>query len=820
MFNIFCSAQDKVLPYIHTVSHPLKVWLGYYPADSFVGIVNCDSLPVHAPYITYFERSSTKGYRRIYLIATENKPVQLIINRKSETAIPPTVKAPSLQIHGNILYDLNYRSYIDTPYNERNIYQHTIQTYLDITLKGQYPFRVYFTNRFSNSSFFKNFNDINFLYNSNDFSNKVKKQLNQIVQQRINEMDSAMLLKKILDSKTKEYTGLQSWIRNPAVLQKLVEEKENQWLSTKRTLSTGNNGLRNSLADSVLQTAVKQGLIKSRSNVYENIPGTGKNDSLARKYLFPSKDSLTTHPILKSLRAPDSLKVDSTNALQLQYAAKKKKLDSLAAEIGRLGQLYERLKVLQHINANKEKKEIEDISSLEALENKMKELHIADSTLPHGYKTLFALKSFGIGRTIADYSELSAKNISVTGIQAEYNPHYYYAVAAGYVDYRFRDYIVQSAQQQQKQYMALFRIGKGTKEGNHIFLTYYTGERQLYNSSTSAFQGTTIPNYSLTGFTLEGRYKINRSSYIVAEIAKSSLPYYSLDSSKKINLLASIFRANDRTNEAYAVQFVSLLSTTQTKINGTFRVIGSNFQSFSVFTSGASQIAWSAKLEQQFFKKRLNITGSVRMNDFTNPLITAAYKSNTVFKSLQATLRMKKWPVVSIGYFPSSQLTKLSSNQITENLFYTFVANASHMYHYRQTMMNTSLVFTRFYNRATDSNFVYFNTSNFLVSQSFFIGRLNEQLNLSIAVNTDYRLYVIEDNVQYRLNQWLSLGGGMKYNRQTQFNSVHWGWMGNAMLKLKGIGDFQLMMDDGFIPGANKTLTENKVGRLTYFRIF
>ncbi|MDB5245614.1 MAG: hypothetical protein JWQ40_8 [Segetibacter sp.] len=67
-----------------------------------------------------------------------------------------------------------------------------------------------------------------------------------------------------------------------------------------------------------------------------------------------------------------------------------------------------------------------------------------DSVLPRGYKNLLGLRSFTIGRSVVDYSELSVKNISIKGIQVEYNPYYYYAFAPGFVDYRFRDFIVRN----------------------------------------------------------------------------------------------------------------------------------------------------------------------------------------------------------------------------------------------------------------------------------------------------------------------------------------------------------------------------------------
>jgi len=68
-----------------------------------------------------------------------------------------------------------------------------------------------------------------------------------------------------------------------------------------------------------------------------------------------------------------------------------------------------------------------------------------------------------------------------------------------------------------------------------------------------------------------------------------------------------------------------------------------------------------------FFKKKLDVTASVRKNDFTNPYIDQVFYTNTVFQSIQASLRIKKLPVLSLGYYPSSQLIKLGDEQYLEN---------------------------------------------------------------------------------------------------------------------------------------------------------
>jgi len=750
------------------------------PANTVVGV--SDTLPVNYHFF-YPERTTCKAFslRRF----PHRDIVETVKVEKAGAAIvmlPVKEREPLLKIKGNILYDVYYRSNIDTPYAEKNVYQHTIQTYLDVTWKDNYPFRVYITKRFGNSPFFRNYTDLNAQFNPNEFSQRIKERLLSLALKAI-KSDTIEALRKMLEQKADEMNALRGSLKDPGLLQKMVEEREKSMVINKE-------------ATPVVQE------IKLPAGINW------------QKYKFNKTSSIDT---LENRVQTDSIK-NRLESYQTIMEKKKHKLDSLEMIVKKLDSQYQAMKLLVNTKSNLLKKDISEIRTTAALKDKLQELHIADSVLPKGYKTLFALKSLGIGRSIADYSELSAKNISITGIQVEYNPHYYYAVAAGTVDYRFRDYII-STPGQQKQWLGLVRAGKGEKDSNHIIFTYYTGKRQFYNSTTSQ-QGNSIPNYNLMGFTIESRFNINRTSYITAEIAKSSLPYYSSDSTKGRDLIGNVFKMSDRSNEAWAAKLYTYIPYTKTTINAVYRHTGANFQSFSLFTTGSAQSAWSVKAEQPFFRRRLSIVAAIRENDFVNSFTNTAYQSNTVIKSIQATLRIRKWPVVSVGYFPSSQITKLGDGRFSENLFYTLMGSASHFYKFKRVQFNSTLVYTQFYNKSSDSGFVYFNTKNLLFSQSCFIGKMDMQFNISAASNTSYRLYVLEQHTNYTLNKWLGLGAGVKYNKQTVFNIEQWGWTGNIKLKVPRLGDLQLMFDKGFIPGANRQLVENKMGRLTYFKTF
>ena len=683
--------------------------------------------------------------------STDVKPSKTPAPPASAVAPPP--HTPFLQVHGNVLYNLNYYSRIDTPYNEQNIYQHTVQTWLDILVKGEYPFRIFLTNHFSNSSLFRNYSDFNFSYNNSGFRQQI---IGLLRQQLLRSLPSQKLqdsLQRVLNADWQKLKGLDHWKPNIDPLQQMVEAREAE-------------------------------MRKKQS-------GTDSSGGISKK----------------------------AGTLDSLYATKQKEADSIRKEIGVLQQLLQTAHQHSQAGTNSQLAEIQRLDNPAELRKKLPELGLSDSSLPKGYKTLMAVKSFNLGRTVVNYSELSAKNISVNGVQAEYNPSAYYAFASGSVDYRFRDFLVQQPGQPH-QYLNIFRIGKGLKDGNSVILTYFMGRRQLYNAATSDTSTAQVPSSFLMGFTVEGNYHLTKNILFTGEIAKSSSPSYAGDSLKTNSAGAQMLRMNDHSNEAWSTKLNAFFPETQTRIKAAYKHLAVNYQSFSIFTDGSAQSAWSASIDQLLFKKQLDLTLGANTNDFSNPLIGQEYKSTTVFKSIQATLRKKNWPIISLGYFPSSQITKPGNGQYLENLFYTLVGNMTHSYTWHRLLMNTSLVYTQFYNRATDSGFTYFNTRNLMLSQSLFLDKFTVQLNASGASNQDYQLYTLEGKVQHAINKSLSLGAGIKYNKQTVYAIDQLGYSAEATIRLNHLGQIQFSADKGFVPGMSKKLVSDNTGRLTYLKTF
>ena len=98
--------------------------------------------------------------------------------------------------------------------------------------------------------------------------------------------------------------------------------------------------------------------------------------------------------------------------------------------------------------------------------------------------------------------------------------------------------------------------------------------------------------------------------------------------------------------------------------------------------------------------------------------------------------------------------------------------------------------------------------------------KLTTTINLSVSLNTDYNIHTIESTGQFEISKLISVGAGIKMIKHSLMPDNFWGYNGNLTLKIPKLGDLQLMMDKGFIPALNRALTENKMGRLTYYKTF
>lgn len=652
---------------------------------------------------------------------------------------------------GYVSYNFNYRSNIDTPYVESNIAQHNVMGMLNFSMAGIIPLSLIFRTRQSNSQIFRDITDVQLSFNAAEFRNNLQNAVRKRMLALAPQLNDS-ITQKLYELKNLRVGELNGWLRNPFHLQKLLEA--NEILKVPRITYDPK------LPDSV---------------------NAQRADSLKKNAaFFLELYEKTTNEYKKVLVEADSLK---------------KRYEESLLRIKRYREM---------LNGN-----WQDIVSPAKWKNELKKYGLDSVEIPAKYRWLAGLRQLSLGRAPVNYTDLTARNISVNGINFEYNSWYYLAVVAGIVNYRFRDFAVDRFNKT-PQHLVMVRAGVGRLEHNYFIVSAYNGRKQLFRGSNS----NGMASMSVSGVSVESKYHITPNVYLNGEVGTSFAPDLRTNppgQNTKLNL-------SDKTNKAYSVRVHGWWPGINTRIEGFYRYSGANYQSFSSFQNNATRESWYIKAEQGFFKRKLRINASLRSNEFTNPFIVQQYKSSTIFKSISASLRLKKWPVVTVGYLPMSQFTKLDS-QLVESRFQALNTSLFHQYKIWDIRSATTMIYNRFYNNSSDTGFIYYNAINFYLSQSFFFRHFTVSAAASHTSNNDFELNVLDGSIQLNLNKPGSVGLGVKINNMnTTINKV--GGYVNAAIRVFKNDMLYLTYEHGYIPGYTKGLTRNEMATVQFTKYF
>jgi len=713
-----------------------------------------------------------------------------------------------LNLHGNVQYDYLYRSLIDTPFYQKDFRQHTVTVNMNLMIKKQYPLQFTLRYRSNNSPYFSNTADVAVQFAQKDYLTVLKDQLYTRAEQLYKGNYKTILPQAELRfaNKLSEVRALEQWLANPARIQEIMAEKERilQGTSYRQPGIPGElPSLRlpeyNSPDVPELPDAdiIKKAIARKAQHI-----ATSADDSLLAK--------VKALMLKVKKREEDSLFATKTAAY---IQEQKDKLSKAKKELAEYEKKLEQIRKGISDSLMTLKQELASVKTPEEL----KKLALAKKAdlgqLPKNWKFLSAINKAGIGRTWADYSELTVKNISLTGVNIEMNPgNFYFAVAAGNINYRFRDFISHKPDRI-RQPLYLLRAGLGKKDGNHFIVSWYDGKRTLLNSFSS--QDTIKRFERVIGVSAEARLKLNENQHIVVEFAKSS---FSRPASGSGALLDRVKNFKDRSNEAFAVKISSYWPGAGARLSGYYRKSGENFQSFNLLPVNSRQEAYQLKYQQQLWNKKLLIDAGIRKNDFDNPFVTPGLSSHTVFKSLQLSLKVPKYPFLTIGFSPSSQFTVLDNRHIAENRYNTLNAAITYSYRSRRLAMMSNALFLKFYNKTSDTGFIYYNASTLTFNQFFFAGAWQFQSGLNVSGQKDLNVFTVEQSVTYQGKKWLSLSGGIKYCKTGK--ELQWGSSAGISIVMNKIGTIRINYDKSFLPGTNRDLLPVTMGRLGLFRSF
>lgn len=683
----------------------------------------------------------------------------------------PLKKAPLFKVNGNVQYDYLYQSLVDTPFAQKDYSQHTIQTNLKLVYKNELPVNIRITQRFSNSPLFRNIFDVNALFTDRLLLDQQKQKLIDAL-----EAKKRKQLEKLFSD---EFSPVQQMIN---IKQRL--ETVTQWIQApERTVELV------ALREKILQNAIQAEIQKRK---------------LEGKEIFDieqiKRELLNKEPDFFEKRLKDTARYEELSKYKRQKQVLKDLQDKYKTAQADLDK-YEK-KVRDNIYDAQQK--IRNIKNLEEL----KDYHLLyepEEKLPKYWSVLSSVKSVGIGRSWVDYSALTVRNIALTGAHIELNPgKLYVAAGIGNVNTQFRDFVVNRSSIP-RQPLQFFRIGAGQRDHRSFIFTYYDGKKSLLN-----IEPNTTTLHRVRGISLEHQFRLDENNIVIVEVAKSSggTAAGRADGDK-------LFDFSDRKNEAYSVELESNWPKIDFQFTGFYRRMGATFQSFNLFTSQVTNEAYQLRLKKNFWNRQLNIEAGLRKNDFSGSLYSQDLYSKTVFKTLLATLRLKKLPVLTVGFFPASQLTALDDRSVMEQHFNTLTGVLSHGYSAGRVQMNTQVSYLRFYNNQSDTNFIYHNATSWSLHHYIFFNRLQFQSDFSYAQQSMMDIWSLGQQMTYQLTNWLEITTGIKSSKVPSVER-YWGGLGGLRFTARKLGMIQFRYERNHLPANTGKLVPVDIGRVTY----
>ena len=436
------------------------------------------------------------------------------------------------------------------------------------------------------------------------------------------------------------------------------------------------------------------------------------------------------------------------------------------------------------------RKELNDIKTSTDLKKYAEGKGIKDSTSGNKWADIFMRTSLRFGKFILNNSELTVNNIFLSGASIKYGDEKFVMFSGGFYDFAFRQVFNFRNDSFPHHKQTVFAIKLGKTDGiNLSAFNFYIGKKSLNSSLNS-------PLRTVAGISVEKRIRFNRNVSADFEVAKSTTRPTNSFSSKDQEVFKDVFtRFSTGTLGAYA-SVNAELPKTDTRAEFSYRYFGQQFESFNASQYFNPQNNVAGKISQSFFKRKLYLATGLRYTDFRSFGIASNMQTKALFASANLTLRLRKLPVVTAGFYPGSQLYWLDQNKLYEYVYYILNATVSH--HFRVSKIPVQALFTwnKFYNKYTDT-LVKGSQSYHNLFLTAWGTRFSYNMSLSRQAIENHVLKTIEGGLNYTARIF-KIGGSIKGNFDGPVSRIGYSFIGG--LAINKIGTINLIYDKSFLP--------------------
>jgi hypothetical protein len=690
-------------------------------------------------------------------------PLSRVLYKLESKAGLPTKKKEIFSVNGELSYQYFDRNSSSDDLLLINSSSHIATARISVVYKEIYPFDVSF--RFNKASPFQLDNQYELNIGSNDRS------FRQLLMERIKKNASVGLLEKqeqVKQAYTKNlalYHRQKQILESPVTIQKAVEERMK-----------------------INKTLPKLPEKPSLKDVNTKIP------DLAKRIDLPEK----MEGIL-----PDSGLNATIGKANTFYQQQLKKKDSLEKVLHKFEDSLSALKNQLNRKLDSVEMATSSITSNGDLKRYAGKNFPEDSLPENKWADLLMRTNLRLGKFLLSNSELTVSNIFLHGASLKYGEEKFIMVSGGFYDFSFRRVFNFRNDTIPRHRPTVFAIKIGKTDGRNLSaFSFYTGKKTSRGAAGNEL-------VKVSGVSLEKKIFLNDNFSLELEIAKSTT-LKSDPAQKTEGTIRDLFGSfNGRTIGAYGSGKINLPKT-HTDAEISYRYWGQQFQSFNASQYFNPNNNLEGKITQPFFKRALFLTAGGKYTDFKSFGITNNIHTKTLFASFNSTIRIKKLPIISLGYYPGSQLYWMEQDKLYEYFYY--IVNATAIYHFRAggIPMQTVITYNKFLNKYSDSAVkgaqYYYNAYWTAWKDNF-----SYTVNYSRQETDDQRLHTFEGGLSFS-NDIFKLGGSIKYNLMEGSDGI--GYAFNAGVKIRRLGTVNLVYDKSFLPDRRGAFIPVSMGQV------
>jgi hypothetical protein len=607
------------------------------------------------------------------------------------------------------------------------------------------------------------------------------------------------------DTLFREYSNQKQYLQSPVFAQKAFEEKMKAAAAEQVPEIPNTDDLKRgipSLPSSIADLAKSKELLKKN---IPKIPGVdlpgdkadslkGKGDSLLAKLgaIQAKADSFVNKYVQKKESFQEKLE---------------QKRDSLAALVQKAEDSIAGIKKKFQLALDSVNNEMAKLKNPEELQQYAKKKHVLDSLERPGFPSLLMKTSVRFGKFIMNQSELTINNIFLSGASLKYGNEHFLMVTGGAYDFAFRGLFNFRNDTSRSRMTTVFAMKAGVEHGKNLTaFNIYTGKKVKDASLRSELR-------TVAGFSVEKRVELNRNVVLAMEIAKSTTRNNTAGS-KDQEVLKDLFTSfNLKTIGAYGNAKL-YFPKTRTDAELTYKYWGQQFESFNASQYFNPQNNFSAKLSQPFFKRRLFASAGLKYTDFSTTGIASNIHSKTLFASANMTMRLKKIPVISLGYYPGSQLYIVDQNKLYEYYYHILNATVNHQFTLARLPMQTVFSYNKFFNRYSDS-LVSSAESSYNVYWTAWKGKFTWMANYSRQDMDTSLLNTVEAGLSYSVERF-KIGGSLKWNRIDR--STEFGYAANLSWAIPRLGTIALLYDRSYLPDRSGAFIPVRMAQVQFIK--